>query len=151
MILINEALKYSVPKDKSKDVLMFTANSSLTANRSLVMRDGDANTVLTLYPGIDVRLGAQIDKHCGSGGSYNVIWDKELGFWIGVLQIGTSHFRPPHLQLTIRSISVFKAVAEDRPFLNFHCPAPLGEGEFNWKKIEAILKELPDNVFIYKD
>lgn len=147
MILKRERLIYKIVSN-TKDIYMFTANSVVKGNGTLVMGAGNAKAVRDFYPDIDKLFGDKI-SHLQEFYTCFCKYDKQ---WIGALQTKIHYRKESPMYLVRASIDKLSRIAKERPQLVFHLPCPaISNGGKSVENILPLLENLPDNVIIYLD
>ena len=147
MILLRKRLSYPTTQ-RSNHIFLFTANSVVRNNGSLVMGAGCAKTVKERYKGIDVLFGDVIENLSVFGLQF-VQWHN---MWIGAFQTKVDWKNDSPMDVVQVSIDNLHHVALRRPKHTFHLPCPaVNHGGKDVREILPLLEKLPDNVIVYLD
>ena len=142
MKLINSLLDYeNIP---AQDIAVFTANRVVKRNGALVMGAGNAKACAYEYYDADKQFGKHLKNQCFlvlscEGGKVGALVTKE-------------HFQDKSdVHLVVKAINELRQFAEENPYTTLHVPYPaIGYGGLTIQDIAPHLKDLPDNVVIYK-
>lgn len=147
MIIKNELLDYTKPWTRP-DVYLFTGNPICNAAGALVMGRGAAKQVRDTYPGVAFEFAKVItSRHNVQFVSVTPDHSQRIG-WFKV----KDHWKDPaKLDIIKDSASDLEALALVFPHVRYHMNAPgIGNGKLTWEEVEPLLRNLPDNVIIYK-
>ena len=132
---------WSVYRDT--DHLLFTANSCVKADGSLVMGAGIAKQVRDRFPGIDRLIGAVVKA---TGTRFGLI----LGRKIGVFQTKLHWRDPSPVELIEHSTRLLTVRASDTPGERFDMTMPgCSHGQLSRSIVDPIISFLPDNVHVW--
>lgn len=147
MKIIKSRVQYP-PTPRDKHIYIFTANSVVRSNGSLVMGAGVAKAVKLQYRGIDVLFGGVI-PHLGVFGVQFVQWNNT---WIGAFQTKIDWKDDSPIEVVQNSILELCNIATRRPTHTFHLPCPaVNHGGKSVEEILPLLEILPENVLVYLD
>ena len=147
MILKRQRLDYS-RGIVGNNIFMFTANSTLKSDGSLVMGAGCAKTVRDTYKGVDKLFGDKIVNLQ----EFNVTFVKWKEQWLGAFQTKLHWQKLSPLYLVEDSVDKLTRIAKERPTWSFHLPCPaVNHGGQPVEDVLPMLEKLPDNVIIYLD
>ena len=142
----------------TKHRFVFTGNSYIKRNGSLVMGAGAAKAVRDAYPGFDQAIGKAITlQYPGYNSQYGLIWPdrtdlKHQGLpLIGCFQV-KFHFKDRAKTWLIESSAQkLTRLALEKPEITFHMNYPgIGNGGLSEHYVAPLLTCLPDNVILYK-
>jgi hypothetical protein len=126
-----------------KEVFLFTGNSMVKNDGSLVMGRGNARALRDARPGIDMIFGA----HIGNLDEY-LLMILPL-YRIGAFQVKYHWQAAARTSLIEKSAEVLRTVANLDPSVTYYLPMPgVGNGQLNPKYVLPIVEGLPDNVVI---
>lgn len=132
------------------DVLCITTNSVIKTDGSLVMGAGIAKTVRDIFPGIDFRLGQQIQKGFGNLSEYNLIFDTDIPM-IGAFQTKIHFSEDSKIDVIKNSINKLKDFALNNIEKVIYLSYPgIHHGRLSPEIVEPHLQGLPNNVFVWK-
>ena len=147
MILKRQRLDYS-RGIVGNNIYMFTANSTLKGDGSLVMGAGCAKAVRDTYRGVDKLFGSKIVNLQ----EFNVTFVKWKEQWLGAFQTKLHWQKLSPLYLVEDSVDKLTRIAKERPTWSFHLPCPaVNHGGQSVEDVLPMLEKLPDNVIIYLD
>jgi hypothetical protein len=137
------------------DVLLFTANSTVTRDGRLVMGRGTALQVRDRYPGIDKAFGTLITGLCHpSRPIYNllVVPNPEPPRIIGAFQVKYHYSEPAVPDLIRASVADLTRKAATVWFSRqIWLPFPgIGAGRLPREVVYPLIKDLPDNITIWE-
>ncbi|AUR84805.1 hypothetical protein NVP1063O_138 [Vibrio phage 1.063.O._10N.261.45.C7] len=146
MVLKKERLVY--PRGLVGDnIYMFTSNSTIRNNGSLVMGAGCALAVKETYQGIDKLFGDKIEIN--QYGVEFVQWKEQF---IGAFQTKYHWQKSSPLSLVDYSCKKLAHIANKRKQHTFHLPFPaISHGRKGVHEVIPLLEVLPDNVIVYLD
>jgi len=146
MILSNERINYY--NEDPKSVRIFTTNSFVKKDRSLVMGRGNAKEISSIYPELPKKLGKVID-HLGE--YYYLEYEIEQGKF-AAFQVKYHWFDEADLGLIQKSTDLLKYQARlNICCLTYHLPFPgIGNGKLSREDVLPILEELPSNVVVHE-
>lgn len=143
MILRRQRLDYGSPWSLP-NVYLFTGNPVRRRDGAIVMGRGAARQVRDTYPGVDRKLGEQMN---GKPLVYVLI---KPGQVLGWFQVKHHWQQPADLKLIASATELLRQHATRRQEVFFHLNAPgVGNGRLSWDDVEPILRALPDNVLVY--
>lgn len=131
----------------SKLALMFTGNNVVKADGELVMGAGNALACKQAHPQAPRKFGGslRIDPEV------HVDFHNMNGVSVGYFRTKNHWKYASTLEIVERSIKDLKQEALDNPDWTIKLPAPaIGYGGLAWEEVEPLLKDLPDNVWVYK-
>ena len=137
---------------ESADLFLITTNNTLRQNGALVMGRGIARQARDRFPGLDLSLGKQIQKICGSQGIYGLLISSR---WpvvkLGTFQVKRHWREPAALALIESSAASLARWAMEHPNSQICLNFPgIGLGRLPRSAILPILEQLPDNVTIWE-
>jgi len=152
MKLINNLLDYS-QEPTLTDLFLFTGNTVVKKNGALVMGRGAAKEVRDSYPNIDKVFGKAITEHPTD----NILWapltdpgHSAPNRFIGWFKVKHHWADNAELALISASVKDLTSFAEKFPKYTFHMNYPgIGNGGLAIEDVANLLKDLPDNVYIY--
>lgn len=130
------------------DICLVTTNSYIRKDGALVMGRGAAKQAASMYPNLPFALGQHID-HLGE---YNVgiITDKQTGRHMGAFQVKYNFIDEADLKLIERSARCLHHLAvEDGRVFHVNYPG-IGNGRVSIDDVEPLIKDLPDNVCVWR-
>jgi hypothetical protein len=128
-------------------VICITTNGMIKNNGAAVMGAGCAKEAKLRIPGIDFRLGDDIN-HYGVVCRYLYSSDETYGPLI-VFPVKHHWKLQADLNLICKSAQTLYEFAERRPEHNFILPRPgCGNGGRVWSEVKPLLQLLPDNVLV---
>jgi len=130
------------------DYLLVTTNSFIKKDSTLVMGRGFAAQMRDTYPGLSNIFGQMIMKTCGHLGFYGVIFHGKFG----AFQVKYHYMQPAEIDLVQRSTNMLYDIAmrQSAKLFGLNCPA-IGNGKLQIDVIHPIIKNLPDNVHIWRN
>lgn len=159
MKLINEKLDYS-KFYQPHQVVIFTANSTLTKNGRLVMGAGAAKECRDNFIDIDKAFGYRLRS------LYKNLLKSDRFYYIetiakslkhnnlvkvGAFQTKCDWRKKSPIDLIQASVKELKNVSVCNPTKEFHMNFPgINYGRLSVDRVTPIIEELPDNVFVYK-
>jgi hypothetical protein len=134
------------------DLFLITTNATLKQNEALVMGRGIARQARDRFPGLDIALGQQIEKLCGSQGRYGLLvsprWPTAR---LGAFQVKRHYSRPASLDLIRYSTAALCAWCEAQPQASVHLNFPgVGNGRLPRETVLPIVAQLPEQVTIWE-
>lgn len=134
------------------DLFLITTNSTLKKNGALVMGRGIARQARDRFPGLDVTLGREIARRCGSRGEYGLLvsprWPAAK---LSAFQVKTDYARPAALSLIRLSAIALLIWCEEHPGAAVHVNCPgIGNGGLARAEVLPLLKSLPANVHVWE-
>jgi hypothetical protein len=127
------------------DLLLITANSTITKDGRLVMGRGLAAQAKKLFPGID-RKAAEAVRGRRTYGFIKLRIPK-----LGLFQVKYDFWEKADLDLIRLSTAMLKEYAESDRHKAIHLPYPgIGNGRLSKEEVYPIIKVLPDNVYIWQ-
>ena len=152
MKIVEGLLDYSEPWS-IPDVYLFTGNSTIKNNGGIVMGRGAAKQVRDTYSGIDRRYGMALSKERADDVyKPHLMWvaiqPKMILGWFKVKH----HWKDPaDVVLIARSALDLAELATKHSKHIFHMNFPgIGNGQLEEENVLPLLRNLPDNVLIYK-
>lgn len=144
-------LDYSKPKGEF-DVLMFTGNPIIKRNGELVMGAGAAKQVRDTYNGIAGMFGFIRSTISSNNVAFiDYLISKDSSVTIGWFKVKDHWRQNAKLNIIERSVRELSKIAVENTDWTFHLNAPgIGNGQLTWEEVEPLVKQLPDNVIIYK-
>ncbi|MFW6184985.1 MAG: hypothetical protein ACOC8X_14395, partial [Chloroflexota bacterium] len=131
---------------------LITTNSTLKKSGALVMGRGIARQARDRFPGLDLALGREIARRCGSQGEYGLLvsprWPAAK---LGAFQVKTHYARPASPALIRQSASTLLAWCAKHPATRVHLNFPgIGNGRLRRADVLPIVARLPDQVAIWE-
>jgi hypothetical protein len=128
-------------------VHIVTASSCISQENTLVMGLGACYAMKCRYPDAPEHFGTMISNYCGQLGVYGLLLHGKRG----ILQ-SRRHFNDRvDVQLIMYGVKILAAIAEGQPTMAYNLIHPgMGYGRSMIPEIEALLKNLPDNIHIWK-
>lgn len=130
-------------------IYLVTTNAYITKDKRLVMGRGAAKDLRDGYKNID-KLAAQLicDSAIYHKGYYGVIL---LPYNTGIFQVKHHYMDKADLDLIDKSTKMLNQYASIMSNITFHLNYPgIGNGKLEEEKVYPIIKDLPDNVHIWK-
>ena len=157
MKLVNEKLDYGKFWHPNQ-VVIFTANSTLTKDGRLVMGAGAAKECRDAFVDIDKRFGWQIhglkDRYKIETYYYmEVLYRSKYDTWnrVGAFQTKCDWRKASPIDLIRKSTDRLINTSKSNPNKEFHMNFPgINYGGLSVDSVTPIIEELPDNVFVYK-
>lgn len=145
MILIKDKLIYP-DFVKQNCVFLFTANSVVKKDNTLVMGAGSAKDFKLAYPKAPKYFGGVI-KDFPTVSVHLVKRDDGL---VGSFKTKNHWKEPSTLDIIKASVKMLKLHAATHPEWSIHIPFPgIGFGGLAVEDVLPLLEELPDNVFVF--
>ena len=128
------------------DYFIFTGNSTIKRDGSLVMGRGIAREVRDKWPGIDLEIGQALQGHIHTDGFYGLV----LGKKIGVFQVKKYFGHSAEPKLIEASAILLQIEAEKNPEKKYAMNFPgIGNGHLKYNDVLPLLQNIPDNVDIW--
>lgn len=145
--------------ESKADAILFTANSTVRADGALVMGRGAALEAQKLFPGVNKKFGAAIEKLARPdfGDAYGVVWlpvDQERLKYLGAFQV-KHHYRDDAELSLIRYATdcLMRDMQSDLPAPGLLCAVNfpgIGWGRLRREDVLPIISKLPDNVEVWE-
>lgn len=133
---------------KYPDVFLFTGNPVIKKDGSIVMGRGAAKMVRDAYNHVPYELSKQIQSNPASNLAWATIRKEQFIGWFKVKDHWKEPANPFIIQESVNQLNIF---AESTTSTRFHMNYPgIGNGRLAVSAVEDIVKELSDNVFLYK-
>lgn len=157
MKLVNEKLDYGKFWHPNQ-VVIFTANSTLTKDGRLVMGAGAAKECRDAFIGIDKEFGSRIKRIRDLYKTYNfcymeILFKSQYEKWtrVGAFQTKCDWRNTSPTDLIYESTKQLINTSKCNPTKEFHMNFPgINYGGLSVESVTPIIEELPDNVFVYK-
>tara|TARA_R100001086_G_scaffold235716_1_gene158749 strand:- start:378 stop:824 length:447 start_codon:yes stop_codon:yes gene_type:complete len=147
MILLHGLLDYSLARNFPNNIYLFTGNSYIKRDGKLVMGRGAARQVRDMYPAMDADLGCQM-THLGF---YGLLMSRVVQPNVGVFQVKWNYSDKASLDLIAESSRFLLRFAVENPGKMIHMNYPgIGNGGLNPEWVHQWIRDLPDNVHIYR-
>jgi hypothetical protein len=128
------------------DVVLFTANSLIKKDGTLVMGAGFAKTIRDLFPGIALELGTALKKRKDKD-AYGILMSSGK---IGAFQTKGHPSIPSSMYYIHPSITALKELALNNPEKTYYLNYPgIGMGGLSIGQVYPVIEMLPDNVTIW--
>lgn len=134
------------------DVLIFTANSTVTKDGRLVMGRGMAKEVKDNFPGIDTHFGSIITSTKGARYGLMLIKLSPLKLWLVAFQVKYLYKEGAKLELIEYSTSKlmdFVRINKSIRRVDMNFPG-IGYGNLSRDEVLPIISILPDNVHVWE-
>lgn len=129
------------------DYVGITTNSTLNNKGHLVMGAGNAKQAKEVCPELPAIFGEQVSKGCGNLGFYGLLRHNQYF----ALQTKLHWRDKSPIEVVKRSINKLRLASLKHPDKVFGVPFPaINHGKLSEEEIVPLLKELPDNVIIFK-
>lgn len=130
------------------DLLLFTANSTITKDNKLVMGAGIAKEVRDRFPGIDSRIGNLLNELQLANKDFGLLLSPS-GKKIGAFQTKIDWKQPSNLELIRKSTLMLLEVSSNYKRIDL-CYPGINHGKLNPSDVLPIIQQLPDNVYIWQ-
>jgi hypothetical protein len=137
------------------DLILFTANSTLTVRGQLVMGAGVALEAKRHFPATPERFGGLVRIRCANMGFYGIIicpcLRSQDGVFqsLGAFQVKANWQNKAQRNFIQQSAAQLSSIAPDFERIAMNFPG-IGAGGLDEQEVTPLLKDLPDNVWIYK-
>lgn len=129
------------------DYVGITTNSTLNNKGHLVMGAGNAKQAKEVCPELPAIFGEQVSKGCGNLGFYGLLRHNQYF----ALQTKLHWRDKSPIEVVKHSINKLRLASLKHPDKVFGVPFPaINHGKLSEEDILPLLKELPDNVIIFK-
>lgn len=129
------------------DYVGITTNSTLNNKGHLVMGAGNAKQAKEVCPELPAIFGEQVSKGCGNLGFYGLLRHNQYF----ALQTKLHWRDKSPIEVVKRSINKLRLASLKHPDKVFGVPFPaINHGKLSEEEIIPLLKELPENVIIFK-
>jgi len=128
-------------------VHIVTANSCISSDGTLVMGLGAALAFKKKYPEASKLFGCMVKEYCGHLGRYGLLLYGNKG----ILQTRQDMQGKMDTELIKYGLNILRAVAAGNPGTTYHLIHPgLSLNKMSLPEIDAVLDELPENVWIWQ-